>query len=50
MGEAVDGEGKVSKGVDCSNDGEPEEWTMEYRDRLEGMAHRVEIVGDAIFQ
>ena len=47
MDEAVDGEGKVSKGVDCSNDDKPEEWTMEYSDRLEGMAHRVEIVSEA---
>lgn len=50
MVEAVDGEGKVSKGVDCSHDDKPEEWTMEYRDRLEGMAHRVEIMGDPFLQ
>ena len=47
MVEAVDGEAKAGEGVDCSNNGKPHEWSMEYNDRLEGMPHRLEFVGDA---
>ena len=47
MVEAVEGEAKVGKGVDCSNDDKPHEWPMEYDDRLEGMPHGLDFVGDA---